>query len=145
MLINLLLGVSIMAVCLTLQSFLVVTALRFYMHRRDRLRGNSLGSAMRVLTGVMLILIFGNVAQILVWGSLFVALGEFQDFSLAVYHSAVNFATLGYGDIVMSGRYALLGPLEALNGVLMVGISTAALLTTFQNALRLVFGERPPS
>ena len=53
-----------------------------------------------------------------------------------MYHSAVNFATLGYGDIVMSARNRFLGPLEAINGALMIGVSTAALLSAFQDALR---------
>ena len=68
-------------------------------------------------------------------------IGEFDEFSMAVYHSAANFATLGYGDIVMSERHALLGPLESINGILMVGISTAALMQTFQHALRRVLGN----
>lgn len=144
MLINLLLGLPVMAACLILQSLLVVAALRFHAHRRRRLHYHSLRSAVQVLTGVMLILILGNVAQILVWGGLFLVLGEFDDFNLAVYHSAVNFATLGYGDIIMSEKHALLGPLEALNGALMIGLSTAALLTSFQNAWRQVFAEDPP-
>jgi hypothetical protein len=44
----------------------------------------------------------------------------------------VNFSTLGYGDIVMSARWRLLGPLEAMNGIVMFSLSTAlmfALLT----------------
>ncbi len=48
----------------------------------------------------------------------------------------MNFSTLGYGDIVMSSGHKLLGPLEAINGVLMIGVSTAALMATFQDAMR---------
>jgi hypothetical protein len=48
----------------------------------------------------------------------------------------VNFATLGYGDIVMSERWRLLGPLQSLNGVLMVGVSTAAFMTTLRDAVK---------
>jgi len=142
-LMNLLLGVPVMAVCLILQSTLVVLALRFYGRRQGRIRDHALGSALRVLTGVMLILILGNLAQVAAWAGLFLAIGEFDDVAQAVYHSAVNFATLGYGDIVMSERHALLGPLEAINGILMVGISTAALMHTFQHALRRVLGDAP--
>jgi Ion channel len=40
---------------------------------------------------------------------------------------AINFTTLGYGDIVMSRRWRLLGPLEAVNGSLMLGLSAAML------------------
>ncbi|KGE03035.1 ion channel [Pseudohaliea rubra] len=143
MLVNLLLGVPVMAICLILQSTLVVLALRFYARSQAHIRGQALWSALRVLTGVMLILILGNLAQVLVWALLFLVLGEFDELATAVYHSAVNFATLGYGDIVMSERHALLGPLEAINGILMVGISTAALMHTFQHALRRVLGEPP--
>jgi hypothetical protein len=91
---------------------------------------------MRVTAGMMFILILGNVAQVIAWGSLFYGLGEFNDFSQAVYHSAVNFATLGYGDIVMSPKHELLGPLEALNGALMIGVSTAALSRAFSEVLK---------
>ncbi|HBO13789.1 MAG TPA: transporter [Halieaceae bacterium] len=141
MLLNLLLGVPVMAVCLILQSTLVVFALRFYVNRQVNIRDHALGSALKILTVVMLILIFGNLAQVAAWAALFLFIGEFDEFSMAVYHSAVNFATLGYGDIVMSERHALLGPLESINGILMVGISTAALMQTFQHALRRVLGN----
>lgn len=67
---------------------------------------------------------------------MFQILGEFKDFGDAIYHSAVNFTTLGYGDIVMSPKHRLLGPLESINGVLMIGVSTAALMATFEDAIR---------
>lgn len=66
----------------------------------------------------MIILMFGIFLRVLIWGTFFVWLGEFQAFYEAVYHSEVNFASLGYGDIVMSVRWELLGPLEAVTGVL---------------------------
>ncbi len=84
----------------------------------------------------MLILTGGNLLQITLWGTLFLALGEFTEFYEAVYHSAVNFASLGYGDIVMSKSWKLLGPLEAVNGVLMIGMSGAALMAVLQQLIR---------
>ena len=56
-------------------------------------------------------------------------LGEFSDFATAFYHSMVNFASLGYGDIVMSERWRLLGAIEACNGVLMFGLSAGTMLS----------------
>ena len=50
----------------------------------------------------------------------------------------MNFATLGYGDVVMSAQHKLLGALEAINGALMIGMSTAALISVFQDALQKV-------
>jgi hypothetical protein len=136
MLINLLIGLSMMVMCLLLQMLLLFATLRYYRRRENLVRNDSLWSSVEVLIGVMLLLVLGNVMQISIWAGLFYLLGEFQQYSEAVYHSAVNFATLGYGDVVMSAKYKLLGPLEALNGVLMIGISTAALTHAFQDAFR---------
>ena len=70
--------------------------------------------------------------DIALWALLHCLCGEFAEFEAAYYHSAVNFSSLGYGDIVMSARWRLLGPLEAMNGIVMFALSTAlifALLT----------------
>ena len=70
---------------------------------------------------------------IAVWGELFVSCGEFVDFPTAFYHSTVNFATLGYGDIIMSPRWRLLGALEGVAGMLMFGVSAAVPLSRTEN------------
>ena len=90
----------------------------------------------------MFMLVLGNLLQLTIWALVFMALGEFSALAEAIYHSAVNFATLGYGDIVMSDRHRLLGPLEAINGVIMVGVSTAALMTAFQHSFRTVLAPQ---
>jgi hypothetical protein len=54
----------------------------------------------------------------------------------------VNFATHGYGDVIMSAQHKLLGPLEAINGALMIGMSTAVLISVFQDALQKVTRTR---
>ena len=68
------------------------------------------------------------------WALVLLALGEFHSFANAFYHSAVNYTTLGYGDILMAPRWRLLGPLESMDGMLMFGVSTAVL---FNVILRL--------
>jgi len=136
MLINLLLGLLIMGFCLLLQSLLVVAALRYYAHRQGYVKHPSLWRTIWVVNGVMVILVAGNVLQVAIWALLFRLLGEFSDIGEAFYHSAVNFSTLGYGDIVMSERQKILGPLEAINGVLMIGVSTAALVGLFRDAMK---------
>jgi hypothetical protein len=83
------------------------------------------------LATVMLIMILwmGHLAQMTVWAAVFLTVGEFETFAPAFYHSAVNYTTLGYGDIVMSPRWRLLGPQEAACGSLAFGWSTAAIVT----------------
>lgn len=133
---NLLIGLSMMLVCLFLQLILIVAAIRYYSLHKHLLHGKDFLQSVALAAGVMLLLVAGNLAQIGAWGVAFMLLGEFQLFSDAFYHSAVNFATLGYGDMVMSPNRKLLGPLEAVNGALMVGLSTAALITVLQNVFR---------
>ena len=133
---NLLLGLPTMVLCLLLQSWLVVRALRYYVQHDHDIRSPSFWSSLMVVSSVMLILVVGNLAQVAIWALLFLWLGEFAGFAEAFYHSMVNFATLGYGDFVMSEERKLLGPLEAINGVIMIGLSSAMLLDAFQDALR---------
>jgi len=136
MLMDLLIGVGTMSLCLLMQSTLLVLALRYYVRHDTPATNASVWSTLLVINCVMTILVIGNLSQIAIWAVLFMVLGEFETFAGAAYHSAVNFATLGYGDIVMSEQNRFLGPLEAINGVLMVGVSTAALMGVFQDAMR---------
>ena len=45
----------------------------------------------------------------------------------------VNFTSLGYGDITLSADRAILGPMEAANGILMLGLSTSALFSILRD------------
>lgn len=136
MLINLLFGLPTMALCLLLQSVLLTLAIRYYSRHESQVNSPSFWSSLFVLNRMMMLMVIGNLVQLTIWGVLFKLLGEFEGLGEAIYHSAVNFATLGYGDIVMSEKHKFLGPLEAINGVLMIGVSTAALTAAFQDAIR---------
>lgn len=142
MLLNLALGLLVMVMCLLVQSMIVVVCVEYYARRGEWLDSPSIGSTLRLISAVMTLLVLGNFLQIAIWGGLFMYLGEFRDFTTAAYHSAVNFATLGYGDIVMSEEHRILGPMQAVNGVLMIGVSTAVVMSALQNALRRTYQAR---
>ena len=91
-----------------------------------------------VLASVMLLLFCGHLVQIALWAELFFLCREFSDFYTSFYHSMVNFSSLGYGDIVMSEKWRLLGSIEAVTGILMFGVSTA----TFYTIIRRIFRKR---
>lgn len=142
MLCNLLIGIPTMVACLLLQALLLVAVIRYYSLRREWLSRPSALPALVLVAIVMTGLVVGNVAQVAIWALVFRLLGEFSLMEVAIYHSAVNFTSLGYGDIVMSERHRLLGPLESINGMLMIGISTAAMMAAVQDALRRVVEAR---
>jgi len=80
-----------------------------------------------------------HLASVGIWAGVFMLCGEFHDFPAAYYHSAVNYTTLGYGDVVMSRTWKLLGPLEAANGMLMFGLSTAVVFAVIQRLVTTRF------
>jgi len=135
MLINLLLGCTTVFVSMGIQVAVVVLMVRylFGVLRREDRKTEGFGWDTYAISLVLLMLFVGHLVQIAIWAALFLYLGEFNDFLTAFYHSAVNFASLGYGDIVMSEKWRLLGALEASNGVLMFGLSAGTLLAVMTN------------
>ena len=91
----------------------------------------------KILSIALLFLLINSLLQIAVWAVGFSLIGQFPDYRDAFYHSAVNFATLGYGDIVMKPPWRILGAMEAISGVLMLGLSTATLSNVFGKLLAL--------
>jgi hypothetical protein len=65
--------------------------------------------------------------QITLWAFAILMCGKASTFENAFYCSAQNYTALGYGDFILSERWRLLGPLEAINGLLLVGLSTAVM------------------
>lgn len=134
---NLLIGLPAMLVCLVLQIAIAFWSVRHYVRRiRELQASDEMLAGIRPLLTTMLVMMLGNFAQIILWGVVFLRLGEFGDIYEAVYHSAVNFTSLGYGDVVMSRQWKLLGPLEALNGILMLSVTGAALMAMLQQMIK---------
>lgn len=135
---NLAIGLATMMACLILQVTFTFWSIRHAVGTPNRPRiSEGLGGGIVALLIAMMIMMLGNFVQIVLWGTLFFVLGEFPVFYEAVYHSGVNFTSLGYGDVVMSTERKLLGPLEALNGILMLGLSSAALVAILQHLTKV--------
>jgi len=69
-------------------------------------------------------LLLVHLAEIIVWGLSYFLLGCLPDAMSACYFSGVTYTTLGYGDLVLPESWRVLGPMEALTGILMCGLST---------------------
>ena len=134
---NFLIGLPAMLMCLILQVAVAFWCVRYYVRQAaDGPAHPGFLAGIRPLLVAMLVMMVGNFLQIVLWGLLFLQLGEFGELYEAIYHSAVNFTSLGYGDVVMSKEHKLLGPLEALNGVLMLGMTAAALMAILQHLIK---------
>jgi hypothetical protein len=141
---NFLIGLPVMLLCLIVQTAVAFWCVRYYVHHVPPVgSGQGFLAGMRPLIVATLAMLGGTLVQIMLWGGLFVWLGEFEQAYDAIYHSAVNFSSLGYGDIVMSRERRLLGPLEAVNGVLMLGMSAATLMAIVQHMITMLREARP--
>ena len=95
--------------------------------------------AISILIRTVLVLIALHAIEIVLWAASYVVLlpdGELASFEEAVYFSFVTFTTLGYGDITLSEGWRVLSGIEALNGILLIGWSTAMLFAVVQRMWR---------
>jgi hypothetical protein len=88
-----------------------------------------------VMMIVTLITAAAHLTQIALWALALLMSGEISTFAKAFYFSAENYTSLGYGDIVPSARWRLLGPLEAMNGLLLFGLSTAVMFAVMSHLI----------
>jgi Ion channel len=136
LLIPLVVGGSAIAVTIIIHGLAVETTVRFV--HRERVLGRAGKHFWVDFPIVVLVISFALAAHLVemaIWAVLFMVCGEFQVFGTAFYHSAVNYTTLGYGNVGMSPSWRLLSPLEAVDGMLMFGVSTAMIFTVIQRLL----------
>jgi hypothetical protein len=78
-----------------------------------------------IMMTVAVITAAAHIIEIALWAVVYLMCGEVVNYEQAFYCSAQNYTALGYGDVHLSQRWQLLGPLEAVNGLLLFGLSTA--------------------
>jgi len=61
---------------------------------------------------------------------------EFETFEKSMYFSLVTFTTLGYGEITIASGNRILAGLEAMNGITLIGWSTAFMFAIFQELMQ---------
>jgi Ion channel len=148
----LLVGTSMLLV--SLLSYGVATALLLQMVVsviRSRYHRLEFGKNVLVMTVVTIFTAAMHLSQIALWAVILLVCGEISTFEQAFYVSAQNYTALGYGDVILSERWRLLGPLEAINGLLLFGVSTAVMFAVMShliaNRLKLQLeqqgGEKP--
>lgn len=78
---------------------------------------------------IVLGLVVIHSVEIMIYGVSYRVLGVFPTFEAALYYSTSAFTTVGFGDVAIESGWRLLGALEGLNGFLLIGWSTAFLVS----------------
>jgi Ion channel len=91
------------------------------------------------LTAVMIatvtVLMIAHLAEVLVWSLIYAIVSAAPAGADLIYFAFVNYTTLGYGDVTPVERWHLLGPMTAMNGVLLFGWSTAVIFEVLRMTL----------
>ena len=67
--------------------------------------------------------------EIWLYAAVYLAIGAVQNLEAAVYYSTITYASIGFGDSEMARPWRLVGAIEGINGVLLLGWSTAFFVT----------------
>ena len=89
-----------------------------------------------VMSATALVLMVAHLAEVLVWSVAYSLIRIAPPGTDLVYFAFVNYTTLGYGDVTPLERWRLLGPITAMNGVLLFGWSTAVIFEVLRRAMR---------
>jgi hypothetical protein len=90
---------------------------------------------MGVMAATASVLLAAHIFEVFVWSLVYWLLGVAPDAADLLDFAFVNYTTLGYGDVTPVRQWRLLGPMTAMNGVLMFGWSTAVLFEVLLKAI----------
>jgi hypothetical protein len=85
-----------------------------------------------VMIATVSVLMAAHIAEVVVWALAYMIVGAAPPDTDFIYFAFVNYTTLGYGDVTPLPRWQLLGPMTAMNGVLLFGWSTAVIFAVLR-------------
>jgi voltage-gated potassium channel Kch len=128
MLINIAVAALLAVLTTVLHASAMVFAWQGLRLSRRRWVGASALQRIAVVASLVLIMLLTTVLESTLWALTYVVIGALSDFGEALYFSTVTYTTLGYGDIVVGEEWRLLASLEAANGIIMFGWTTALIM-----------------
>ena len=87
-----------------------------------------------VMAATVSVLMVAHIAEVVAWAFAYAIVAVAPPDTDLIYFAFVNYTTLGYGDVTPSKRWLLLGPMTAMNGVLLFGWSSAVIFAILQKA-----------
>jgi len=145
-LINIIIGLIVIGVTVTIQGY----GTHFWFLHIDKhykplsvSKFNKKSTQLIIFTSFILLLL--HFIESGIWAITFYILPgvtELETMEEAIYFSLVTFTTLGYGDITISSANRILAGFEAINGILLIGWSTAYMFTVVQYIYRRTYDDQ---
>ena len=90
-----------------------------------------------VMIPTVTFLLATHTLEVLVWAWIYKVVGAAPPNTPLVYFAFVNYTTLGYGEIIPVPQWQLLGPITAMNGIILFGWSTAVIFEILRKTIDL--------
>lgn len=129
MLIQILIGSEMVVITTLIHTAGMTTGLKWLKTQlaKDLIEVSS-GARSLVVAVMVVILFVTTIIEAAAWAVTYLLLGAEVGLDEALYFSTVTNTTLGFGDIVLESRWQLLSSLEAANGIIMFGWTTALIM-----------------
>jgi len=96
-----------------------------------------------LVVGAMVFIMFvATLIEASIWALTYLLLGAISEIEEALYFSTVTYTTLGYGDVVLGEQWRMLSSVEAANGIIIFGWTTALLIVAihrFSRTLKKIY------
>jgi len=135
MLRDILVGLSVCVLNIVIHAWLTVATIRVAGVLADRNTIRPWRHLMAIMIATVLMLMAAHMLEVFVWAAVYALVSAAPDGADLVYFAFVNYATLGYGDIVPVAEWRLLGPMASMNGILLFGWSTAVIFEVLRKTI----------
>ena len=130
-----LVGGAVSALNITIHALMMTTVVRVAQAAGAKDKLHSSLFLIAVMIPTVLVLMVTHAVEVVVWSLAYSLVDAAATGVDLVYFAFVNYTTLGYGDVVPVERWRLLGPITAMNGVLLFGWSTAVIFEVLRRTL----------
>jgi hypothetical protein len=133
-------GLGMMVLTIIIHALFMVAGAKVAKWRRSRFGYVEKEMEKAVLISVLTVWMFlAIVLEAWLWALLYLynpLITSLPDMETAFYFSMVTFTTLGFGDVVLTGQWRMLASIQAANGVIIFGWTTALIFYFIQNTYK---------
>ncbi len=136
-----LVGAAVSVCCIAIHALVMAAVIRVTRIAADVAVSRQSLRLVAVMIVTVSVLMVAHFAEVLVWSMIYAAVNVAPKGRDLIYFAFVNYTTLGYGDVTPVQRWHLLGPMTAMNGVLLFGWSTAVIFEVLRRLLMTSSGK----
>ena len=129
-----LVGLAVSICNIAIHAMVMATVVRAARVAGERATSRESLQLIAIMIATVSVLMVAHLVEVLVWSLAYAIVRAAPPGTDLIYFAFVNYTTLGYGDVTPVERWRLLGPMTAMNGVLLFGWSTAVIFEVLRRA-----------